>query len=129
MKSLFNILIILIIIFIMKNIFLLYQTYLQAKFSSFLGMQKSELLYKKYISLPYSFHIENNSGLLLRNITEEVGNYCGAVIVLMRFMTEIIVLIGIIILLIIINPFVTLNIICLFGLILYIYQNITKKFF
>ena len=127
--SLQNILIFLVVVFLFKNFFLLFQTYAQAKFSSFLGISKSQSLYNKYISLPYSFHINNNSGLLLRNITEEVGNYCGAVIVLMRLLTEIIVLIGIIFLLLFINPIITLIVITVFVLILFIYQNITKKFF
>ena len=127
--SLTNILIILFTIFVFKNTFLLYQAFLQAKFSSSLGMNKSQLLYNKYISLPYSFHVENNSGFLLRNITEEIGNYCGAVIVMMRLMTELIVLIGILVLLLLINPIITFNIILFFGLILYLYQNITKRYF
>ena len=127
--SLQSILIFLVVVFLFKNFFLLFQTYAQAKFSSFLGISKSQSLYNKYISLPYSFHINNNSGLLLRNITEEVGNYCGAVIVLMRLLTEIIVLIGIIFLLLFINTIITLIVITVFVLILFIYQNITKKFF
>lgn len=127
--TLTNILVFIIVIFLFKNIFLFYQVFFQAKFSSILGINKSQSLYKKYISSPYSFHIENNSGLLLRNITEEVGNYCGAVIVLMRLMTEIFVLFGILILLLLVSPFIIFSIILIFLSVLYSYQKITKKLF
>ena len=41
--SLNHILFFLITIYLVKNIFLLYQTYLQARFSSFLGIQKKPI--------------------------------------------------------------------------------------
>lgn len=127
--SLTNIIVFIIFVFVFKNIFLLFQVYFQARFSSLLGTEKSQSLYKNYISSPYSFHIENNSGFLLRNITEEVGNYCGAVIVLMRLMTEIFVLLGIVVLLLIISPLISCLTIVLFFTTLYIYQKFTKNFF
>lgn len=127
--SLKNIILFIIFVFVLKNIYLLYQIYFQAKFSSFLGINKSQSLYKKYVASTYAFHIENNSGFLLRNITEEVGNYCGAVIVLMRLISEIFVLTGIVILLVFISPIITFSIILFFFVTLFVYQKITKKFF
>ncbi len=127
--SLKIIMIIIVFVFLVKNIFLIFQTYMQAKFTSYLGMMKSHLLYKKYVLMPYSFHVRNNSGYLLRNITEEIGNYCGAVIVLIRLITEALVLLGIGILLLLISPFITIIIFFVFIFIMFIFQNITKPFF
>jgi ATP-binding cassette, subfamily B, bacterial PglK len=55
-----------------KNIFLVFSTWLEAKFSLGLLEQLSYSLYKTYLVKPYEFHLQRNSAQLIQYITSEI---------------------------------------------------------
>jgi ABC-type multidrug transport system fused ATPase/permease subunit len=66
---------VLLILFILKNLFLLYLSWRQSTFAySVIGNLSTRLL-TRYLHQPYSFHLTRNSGNLIRNTTSEVGMF------------------------------------------------------
>jgi ATP-binding cassette, subfamily B, bacterial PglK len=65
----------LLVLFLIKNLFLLYLAWRQATFAySVIGNLSARLL-SCYLHQPYSFHLTRNSGTLIRNTISEVGMY------------------------------------------------------
>ncbi len=68
--------IVIILIFIGKNIFLYYQIYIQAKFSSDVRHDLQNRLYTECIKKPYEYYLTTNMGGILRNIyNDTMGVY------------------------------------------------------
>lgn len=65
----------LIIIYLLKTLFLFYLGKTQAVFSSEIVESISSELFNGYMRMPYSFHLENNSSRLIRNISGETGAF------------------------------------------------------
>ena len=63
---------ILIIIFLFKNIFLLYYFWWKNGYSNEVQKQLSQRLFLTYLRQPYPLHLQRNSSELIRNITFEV---------------------------------------------------------
>lgn len=84
-----------LIIFLIKNIGLLFNLWQQTKFLRNLQFEFTNRLFKYYLKNDYIFFLQNNSALLYRNLTEVIGSYVGFVKGSMIFLGEIIVFIGI----------------------------------
>lgn len=96
---------ILLFVFIFKTLFLVYLYWKQSKFIYESQADISKRLFKQYLSFPYSFHISNNSAQLIRNVVTETTQLAnGAINTGMTLVIEVLVMFGIIILLVIIEP-------------------------
>lgn len=60
--------IMLIIIYIIKNLYLIFQTRVQIYFALNKQISLSKKLLAFYLSKPYEFHLKNNSAVLIRNV-------------------------------------------------------------
>lgn len=60
------------IIFLLKNLLLIYISIFQTRFNSELGYDLSSDLFNKYLSMPIRFHSSLNSSKLLRNTSDEI---------------------------------------------------------
>ncbi len=61
----------LIIVFVIKNIYISFVYYLQARFTKNRQIDISHRLFSFYINAPYSFHLNRDSSELLRNVNQE----------------------------------------------------------
>jgi len=61
----------LLVVFIIKNVFVSFVYYLQARFTKNRQNDLSHRLFAFYINAPYSFHLKNDSSVLLRNVHQE----------------------------------------------------------
>ena len=104
------------IIYLLKSVFLTLLIFKQNKF--IYGLQESLSLsfFSRYLRQPYSFHLTRNSSELIRNSLSEANQFSGAVGNVMLVTTEALVLVGIIMLLLIIEPLGTLAVAALMGL-------------
>ena len=66
-----KLLIILLVAYLVKNLYLLFFNWWQAKFSNDIYVQSSSALLKKYTLGDYIFFIKNNSSSLVQNVYEE----------------------------------------------------------
>ena len=90
---LFAFLLVLIFIFIIKNFFIGYFIWWQKNFTKKVHVSIAQRLFYLYLNKEYSFHLKNNSSVLFRNITSEVGNFTASLANLMILFTEIIIFI------------------------------------
>ena len=111
-KNILNfILIFIIIIFTIKNIYIGLYSWLESKFGYKVRFDLGIRLFKNYLHSPYLFHLSNNSSNLITNIVQECAMYGYALIALSTLLTEIFIIIGLIIFLLIIKPSETLVVI------------------
>lgn len=87
-----------------KSVFLAFLVWRQAGFVFDLQAGLSQSLFKVYLSQPYTFHLQRNSAQLIRNAIGQVSDVTNVVQQGMMFLTELLVMIGILILLIYVEP-------------------------
>lgn len=96
----------LLFLFVLKNSYLAFLAYFQAKFVFKLEADLSKQLLANYLGRPYSFFVERNSAQLIRNLVGEISNFChNALTPLCGLIAELLVALGILTLLIAVNPY------------------------
>jgi ABC-type multidrug transport system fused ATPase/permease subunit len=92
-------------VYIVKNVYLAFLAWWQARFSVGLQIEFAQRLFALYLRQPYNFHLQRNSAQLIRNITGEVGQFIGnAVNPMLSFIAETLVLISIVVFLLLVEP-------------------------
>jgi len=91
-------------VYLVKTLFMVFLTWSQAKFASFLSADISQRLFTGYLDMNYSFHLQRNSSELLRNIQVEVLMFTGLTYSILHLITEITVLVGVVITMFLIEP-------------------------
>ena len=91
-------------VYLCKNVFLALLIWRQTSFTFGVGEQLSQRLFTVYLCQPYSFHLQRNSAQLLSNVTNEVSLFIGVIAAYFSFLTEILVLFGLFILLLFVEP-------------------------
>jgi len=122
----------LIFIYFIKTFFLALFAFQKGRLTAALSSEIAKDLYRSYLNKSYTFHLQNNSALLIRNITIEVGIFVHNVISpLLIIIMEIIVVTGILVLIILIDPLGSMIIVSLFlifgGYIVYVTRALQKK--
>ena len=117
--------ILIILIFLLKNIICLFVNWYQSSFALNLKYQLSNKLFSNYLAMPHKFYLENNTANLLRNIG--LINYSSAIIEeVLKITTEILVIVTLSIFLTIISPSATISILILFSFIFITIYILTK---
>ena len=116
------------IIFVIKNLVLVFNLWQQTNFLRQLQFETTNRLFKHYLGNDYIFFIENNSGHLYRNLTDVVGNFVSYIRAHIILLSEAIVFLGIISILFYLDFVGTLIILFLtIALALLIYFSTIKK--
>mgnify|MGYP001287431217 CR=1 FL=1 len=122
-----GLMIIIFLIYLLKNIFLSFFYWFENKFSYVTRFNLGNRLFNNYLNSPFSFHLENHSSSLTTKIEKETALFGSSLMSLSALITETLIIVGITTLLLIIKPFETIcviGIISLFGFVFYIF---TKK--
>ena len=119
-------LLLVILIYLFKIIFLYKLTQKNYTFLNFLSANLSLKLYKKYIYNAYDFHVKNNSAFLIKNITNEVGSLRNLLEGLILTIIESFMLTSILILIIYIEPIGAFVVIAFFIVFSTLFYNIYK---
>lgn len=122
-----SVLLILVTVYLAKALYVFYMTWEQQKFSANLSSDLSIKLFKGYLNAPYSFHLNRNSALLIRNIQVEVGVFSGLTNSMLFFVTEISVIISIAILLFILQPIGSILVLIILSISGFLFFHFTKK--
>lgn len=93
-----------VLLYAAKNAFLAFLAWYQAKYVFAIQASMSRRLYAGYLSQPFLFHMQRNSALLLRNITTGVQEFSAAIMSGTILASECLVLIGVTILLLLVEP-------------------------
>ena len=72
---LFSCLIIITLVYFVKNLYLSGSYYVAYKIIYQFQTQISDNLFKRYLTLPYNFFLNSNKAVLVRNVQDEVGTF------------------------------------------------------
>ena len=118
--------IVIIFVYLIKVLFILFLIWKQNTFVTKLGIGWSDKLFTGYLKQPYSFHLQRNSAILMRNVNQ-VLVLAGNLELSLVLLSEILVVIGIASLLIITEPVGAFVVILTFVSFSYLFQNYSKK--
>ena len=99
----------LVSIFFVKTVYLIWFNYIKTKFVKNRFALISNKLFETYLSAPYTFHLNRNTAELIRNVTHETRYV--ATFIMLPFLTilmDSVMVIGIFLLLMVVEPVVTL---------------------
>lgn len=115
-----------IVIYVLKAFFLIFVNWQQNNFSISLSKTLEDLLFKGYLNQPYTFHLNRNSAVLLRNFNE-LGHLTEMTQAFIGLIIEISAIIGVLCLIIFIEPkgaFIVASFLIIF---LFIFHKSTKN--
>jgi ABC-type multidrug transport system fused ATPase/permease subunit len=118
----------LLIVFLLKNAYLLLFHYFQYKLILNQQVNLSRRLFKEYLTKPYTFHLQRNSADLLRNVNNEVSRvFQGIIMSSFQLFTELLVILFITTLLLITAPVATLTASVLLGTSVFLFFRFFRK--
>ncbi|MCF7795445.1 hypothetical protein K9M50_03735, partial [Patescibacteria group bacterium] len=118
----------LILVFLLKNIYLVAYKYFQARFIYNRYRSISTRLFKIYMNVPFSFHLNRNSANLIRNVSTESRMIATNVMLpILQITTELVMALSIIILLLTVQPVITLFTLLALAIVSYFFLKGTKK--
>ena len=117
----------LIAIFVVKNLYLTFLTYVSARYNSGRRVSISNRLFRAYLRSPYTFHLQRNTAELLRNTNSEAGTVISGVLSpLLSLAQETLTLLFVFALLMAVEPMVTLVVFLVLGSITYVFYRFTR---
>ena len=118
----------LIVVFIVKNGYLVFLTYIGARYKSGRRVSISNRLFRAYLRSPYTFHLQRNTATLLRNTNGESGSVISGVLSpIMAIAQEVLTLTFVFVLLIVWEPIVTLVVFGAMGAITVAFYRATRS--
>ncbi len=113
----------------LKALFLGFLAWRQSRFVFRLQGSISQRLFATYLLKPYTFHLQRNSAELIRNGTTEIWLFANRVIFsLLLFLKEALVLVGLCLLLLLVEPFGAVVVVGFFGLFGWGFYRITRAY-
>lgn len=101
--------------YIIKNIFLYFMYYAQAKFVTAGQFEMSRRLLTNFVNKPYEYYLEASTGNIIRIIQGDVGNVFALLNNVLQFLTELFVAFCLVVLLLVIDPIMTVSIIVILA--------------
>ena len=120
--------IVIMAIFIIKNIYLIIEKYAIYTFSYNVQMKISTGLLKAYVSEPYTFHLNKNISVLQRSVQEDSDLFTKAIIHFMELVVEVMVCIALGIYLFDVSKSITVIVVSLLIICVGIFTAISRKF-
>ena len=121
---------IVIFLFLIKNIFLLFILYVEQKIIRDVKIFFVNKVFEAYINKPYAFFLDKNSSEITRNVINESQTATSLIANVLQFSREFSLLIVIFLLLVFFEPFITLfsvSTLLIFGIVFYkIFNNFLK---
>jgi len=103
-------------VYIIKILFLIFLTWFQALFTYEIKADFSIRLFTGYLRQPYTFHLQRNSAELTRNTIDQVAQMTGAVQSGMLIVTESLVCLGVLTLMLFVEPMSALLVASVLGM-------------
>lgn len=106
-----------IVLFVSKTIYAFFMLYKQQQYLGSIGNRMKTIMLEAYLKKPYSFHLENNSSVLFKNINSEANQFISDFLTPITLVaSETVIILGIFSLLIFMYPLVTLSLLLFFGI-------------
>jgi ABC-type multidrug transport system fused ATPase/permease subunit len=115
------------LVYAAKNAFLLFSTFIQNQFNARVSSRLSHQMMTTYMSQPYEFFINNNSSILIRNINNAAMAITGGVKPFMFLFSDVLIGIGILGVLLVVEPVGGLVAAGVFGFAGWVFQRVTRR--
>lgn len=119
--------VVLVVIYVFKSIFLLWCNRWQNKINANLTEAISNNLYIKYLNKSYLFHVEKNSSEIIKLFQVDINHFNTFIIATIYLITEISIVISIILTLLIVDPLGVFSIIAIFAGFSFCFYTVTKR--
>jgi len=117
----------LVLVYLVKNLFLGFLLWSQSTFAYGVQANLSKRLFSSYLHQPYAFHLQQNSALLIRNATTEANLFAShALMQGLQLMAELLVVLGVAILLMLVEPVGTLIVGLTLGIVATLFFRTTR---
>ena len=116
-----------VIFYLVKTVFLTFLHYRINSFVFSIQALVSGKLFKKYLSQDLNFHYENNKSVLVRNTIGEVQHFTGIVNAFLIFVTEGLILLGLIIFLLFFEPIGLFSLGIFLGFFIYFIMRVSEN--
>ena len=124
--------VLIIIVFIVKNLYLMFSSYVQSWYSTTVQRDLSIKMEKAYLNSSYLFHLGVNSSLLIRSIRQDVDGVFALFLHLFRIFAESFTVLAITIYLVTLDPVLAFSLAAILGscmlLIFFGLKGLIKKF-
>ena len=117
----------LVFVYFIKALFLIYVSWKQSQFSSYLSADLSRQLFFGYICQPYDFHLQRNSAHLLRNVQGEVDQFTAVSQAAINLSIEISAIIGVTSMLFLVEPLGAIVVLSFLALSSFIFYTLIKN--
>ncbi len=124
--SIKNLIILILLLYFFKTIYLIYFNYWQQKFSQKIFKALSLKLFNHYLNNPLKFYYKKNSSELLRNTLNECKNYGGMISITLKLFVELLIVIFLFSLVFYIEPISTIAVTFIIFIMISIYYFCTK---
>ena len=114
-------------VFVLKSLYSIYLTYRQNRFISNMIRDTANSLFSFYIEKDYKFHVKINSAEVIRSLNNDLHHFSMYLRSTLFLVTEIGFAFSTIILLIFLNPLISIGTIVFFGLMIISYYKLLKK--
>lgn len=114
-------------VYAIKALFLAFLAWRQASFVYGLQSHLSQRLFAGYLRQPYTFHLQRNSAQLIRNTIGQVGDITNVIQQSLIMITEILVLFGTSVLLLIVEPLGALLVVSTLGFAAWGFNRLTRS--
>lgn len=118
-----------ILIFILKNVYVVFQAKLQFEFSYF-GLRDLRCrMMDAYLHQRYPFHLEHNSAELIRNVNTDCNMFYATVLNFLQLITEVVVCAMIGIFLIYKDPIIAIGVVLSMAFFMFVFMKKFRKIF
>jgi ATP-binding cassette, subfamily B, bacterial PglK len=114
--------------FAFKTLFLVFFNWRQATFVSKAQSDLSQRLFEGYMCQPYSFHLQRNSAQLIRNTLGHASGVSGVIQQVFLLITEVLVVLGISVILLAVEPFGAVLVVSVIGLAGWGFNRLTRGY-
>lgn len=118
--------IVLICIYIFKNIYLFVEYYVQWRFVCNNRFGTQQRLMQQYLSQPYEYFLDSESGEIIRVINDDVSRTFNLLSLILNFFTEVIISIALVITIIVTDPLMAILMTVVLGGVLILVNRILK---
>lgn len=121
------ILLVLIIVFLVKTLFLVYLSFRQNKFIGSVIATISNRLFEKYLAANFHFHLNRNTAELMRNLTQEISFFMAFFQAFIVSIVEVVLMVAVVITLVVIEPVGAISLGLFLGIISFAFFQSTKR--
>ncbi len=120
-----------VIIYLVKNLYLAISSYFQTSYSNNIKRQLSVLMLKSYMDRPYSFFVDNGSGVVLRGVKDDVNGVSDVIANIFKGSAEGFVVIAVAVYLMAVDPILAIGVLavgmaCMFVIVFGVKKMLTR---